>query len=263
LARYPPPGHSSPGSLVTIREREQADEARRGCFGAGSLKGSVVNIAQATLGAGALSLPKAFYFAGILWSMIFMLILVVLAVMSITVVIQTIDMSGKNTFEEMAKKAFGPRFTLFFELNIILFCFGTAVGYMMTVGDIFSQVALRIVGCEEETCMHHHSLFAKLVTNPKFLIVIITIILLFPLSMVDKINELRYASLVGVSCILFLVAVVIYVFCRGGSVLSFQDSFEPQNNDFTGIFNMLSLAILLSVASRTCRRYIASLSGKV
>lgn len=248
-------GRSSPTSPLTpssppMQNRRQSDpldpiqepeeeNAKRGFFSAGSIKGSIVNIAQATLGAGALSLPKAFYYAGLIYSMILMLVLVVLAVMSITVIIKSLSISGKNTFEDMSKRAFGPWFTLFYEVNIILFCFGTAVGYLMTVGDIFSQVVLRVVGDPAG------NEFLKLLTDPSCLVTLITVVILFPLSMVDKINELRYASLIGICCILTLVGVVIYVFCRNGTsptLDSFEDAFNPKDS-IMGCFKMLSLAI--------------------
>ena len=48
--------------------------------------------------------------------------------------------------EEIAKSAFGPWFALLVEVNIVLFCFGTAVAYMITVGQISHQVLDALLG---------------------------------------------------------------------------------------------------------------------
>jgi len=240
----PPPGMQqqrpcgAQGHLAPIIEPAPS----RGFFGAGSVKGSVVNIAAATLGAGALSLPRAFYYSGLTFGVCLMVVMVALAAMSIRCIIQTVHLSGKNTFEEISKKAYGSAFALFMEVNIVLFCFGTAMGYMMTVGDISSEVIDRLFGAE------HHHWYTKFLTNPNFVLTLITVVLLFPLSMIDKINELRFASLMGVCCIIFLVGVVTYIFARHGLHPTLQRhgsaavAFEPKDG-ITGCFKMLSLAI--------------------
>lgn len=168
-----------------------------------------------------------------------MVLMVILASMSIRCIIQTVHLSGKNTFEEISKKAFGSGFALFMEVNIVLFCFGTAMGYMMTVGDISSQVIDRIFGNE------HHHLYTKILLNPNFVLTFITVVLLFPLSMNDKINDLRFASLMGVGCIIFLVGVVTYIFASHGlnhTLPDYSTAIAPKGG-VTGCFKMLSLAI--------------------
>merc|ERR1719313_1709417 len=66
--------------------------------------------------------------------------------------------------------------------------------------------------------------------------------------MFDKINELRYASLLGVACIIFLVAVVTYIYGKHGLHQSlrheggFSVALEPKDG-ILGCFKMLSLAI--------------------
>ena len=42
--------------------------------------------------------------------------------------------------------AFGRKFALFVEVNIIIFCFGTAVAYMISVGQLSQQVVSRLLG---------------------------------------------------------------------------------------------------------------------
>jgi len=169
-----------------------------------------------------------------------MFILALLTMVSIKVIVQLVEVSGKDSYEEIAKVAFGPWFALLVEVNIILFCFGTAVAYMITVGQISQQVvgSMAAPGGEEW--------WADLV-SPNAVLLLVTVFILLPLSMLDSINDLRFASFLGVSCILYLIVVVFYVFAGDhvNSSLTPHDGFDGwrPKGGITGCFKMLSLAI--------------------
>jgi len=213
------------------------ENERKPFFGAGSIRSSVVNVSSATLGAGALALPCAFRNSGIIAGLIVMILLGWLATISIKFIIQAIEESNHQTYEELAFHAFGRKFAYFMEANMIFFCFGTAVGYMITVGDLSSDtVSLFAVKGE-----WYSFLFSK-----TFIMLVITIGVLLPLSCLDSINKLRFASAFGVSCILFLIIVVAYLFIRLGMYAEFRHNselpFEPKDG-FLGIIRMATLAI--------------------
>eukprot|EP00434_Breviolum_minutum_P028107 symbB.v1.2.024864.t1/scaffold2382.1/size80501/3 len=52
------------------------------------------------------------------------------------------------------------------------------------------------------------------VLQPNIVLMLTTAMILLPLSLLDSINDLRFASLAGVTCILYLICVVGYVFAR-------------------------------------------------
>ncbi|CAE7251207.1 AVT2 [Symbiodinium natans] len=178
--------------------------ASRGFFRRGSLRSSVVNIAAAALGAGALSLPRAMYYSGILWGPLLMIVLAALSILSIRVIVQLVELSGKDSYEEIAKEAIGPWFALLVEVNIVLFCFGTAVAYMITVGQVLDAT----FGDAEPGS------WLSSLTQSNTVLLWTTAFVLLPLSLLDSINDLRFASLAGVSCILYLILVVLYVFAK-------------------------------------------------
>lgn len=198
------------------------------------MRSSVVNITAAALGAGALSLPRAMYYSGILWGPLLMLVLAALSILSIRMVVQLVELSGKSSYEEIAKAAFGPGFALLVEVNIVLFCFGTAVAYMITVGQISHQVLDAVFG----------DVLSGTLLQPNTVLMLTTLVILLPLSLLDSINDLRFASLAGVSCILYLICVVGYVFSRShiSPTLRGLEALEPKGG-ITGIFKMLSLSI--------------------
>lgn len=216
---------------------EPTDAGNRSCLKPGSIRSSVINVTAATLGAGALALPRALYYSGLFWGPLMMLALACLSVVSIKVIVQLVDVSSKHSYEEIAKLAFGPRFALLVEVNIILFCFGTAVAYMITVGQISHQV-LQVLA---------DGAWWGDVFGPTEVLIAVTASILLPLSLLDSINDLRFASLMGVSCILYLIVVVVYVFVwtRVSTTLEPAGSFDgwQPKGGFTGLFQMLSVAI--------------------
>lgn len=199
-----------------------------------------MNVSAAALGAGALALPRAIYYSGVVCGPLLMALLAVLSVMSIKVIVQLVEVSHKGSYEEIAKAAFGPWFALLVEFNIILFCFGTTVAYMSTVGEISHQVLITVLGPVEDG-------WRAAMLDKDAVLAAVTAVILLPLSLLDTINDLRFASLMGVSCIIYLIGVVAYVFATTSvspSLLSEGsfDGWQPKGG-FTGCFKMLSLAI--------------------
>ncbi|OLP94784.1 Vacuolar amino acid transporter 2 [Symbiodinium microadriaticum] len=254
VCRQAPPGAgpiSDPGSprrrlpvgdpITPAVAKTKSQPASRGFFRRGSLRSSIVNIAAAALGAGALSLPRAMYYSGIIWGPLLMIILAVLSIMSIRLIVQLVELSGKDSYEEIAKEAIGPWFALLVEVNIVLFCFGTAVAYMITVGQVSHQVLDAAFGDAPAGS------WLSSLTQSNTVLLWTTALVLLPLSLLDSINDLRFASLAGVTCILYLILVVLYVFAKQSisPTLTDSDSFAALSpkGGITGCFKMLSLSI--------------------
>ena len=85
------------------------------------MRSSVVNMASSTLGAGVLSLPYAVSQAGVLVSVFTLLILLYFATTSIHIIIQTIELTDRQSFEELALMTFGRRFGILVEVSGFLF----------------------------------------------------------------------------------------------------------------------------------------------
>jgi len=221
--------------------REVECQTERGFLRPGSVRSSIVNVSAAALGAGALALPRAIYYSGVVLGPLLMLLLAGLSIVSIKVIVQLVEVSGKDSYEEIAKVAFGPWFALLVEVNIILFCFGTAVAYMITVGQISHQVVQSLAAEQGDVWWAD-------VLQPNAMLTAVTVCILLPLSLLDSINDLRFASLLGVSCILYLITVVVYVFLSHDVSPSLTavkhgfDGWQPKGG-ITGCFKMLSLAI--------------------
>lgn len=213
------------------------DSERRPFFGPGGVKSSIVNVSAATLGAGSLALPHAFNEAGVVVSIVIMLFLFCLSTYSISLLVRAIEISGFSTYEELSLHYLGRRAAMFIEFNMIFFCFGTAVAYAIVVGSS-AQAVLEVCGLCPHTSL-------PLMCNTAAPLSIITIVVLLPLSMLDELNELRFTSLVGVICILYLFSVVLVQFISHAAKhgLPHDIAWMPPSSERFGVIEMLSLAV--------------------
>ena len=139
-------------------ERKASGPAEEGGSGGkAGVWGTVFNLCSATLGAGALSLPYAFEQVGIIGGVGCVVATALTAHYSITLLVSALIRSGARSYEELTVKIFGKRMGLLVELNIVLFCFGSAIAYTVAVGDVLEpMLALPAVrrdrGPREPTC---------------------------------------------------------------------------------------------------------------
>ena len=187
-------------------------EAFSSWFREGSVRGSVFNLCSATLGAGALALPYAFSRAGWLLGFFMLIVGAIGTIFSIRMLVVARDLTGYTSYEDLTVKLFGRKMGLLVEVNIIVFCFGTGVAYLIAVGDILEPVFENtglgpwIAGIkpgtpwDEESRRHVRVLAMS----------IFFAVLMFPLSLLERINSLRFTSFFGVFSICYLVFATVY-----------------------------------------------------
>eukprot|EP00388_Colpodella_angusta_P003909 GDKJ01013417.1.p1 GENE.GDKJ01013417.1~~GDKJ01013417.1.p1 ORF type:complete len:734 (+),score=150.96 GDKJ01013417.1:293-2203(+) len=205
---------------------------------AGSMKSSIFNLTSATLGAGALTIPYAFHTAGLLYSMTFLGIMAVISTVATLYIVQVMIQTGLQTFEELSLFAFGHRFAIIVELSIIIFCFGTATGYLITVGDIVMvslnsfqvpQILADLMNQTDSASFQHLLItICEFLMRRESILVIVTFTLLLPLSLVDGLSKLSFTCVLGVIAISFLsVVVALRTFILGIEVDSFYEALFP------------------------------------
>lgn len=160
---------------------------------AGSTTASVFNLCSATLGAGALSLPYAVSKAGVLASIVLLFIAAFLTVYSIQLLIESRYLSRLSSYEDLTMLCFGTWATYIVEINIALFCFGTCVAYIIAMSDCLLPF-LELV-----------TVLPSILRNRAALIIVVSIGILLPLSLVDKMSSLRFTSLLAIVTISYLV----------------------------------------------------------
>ena len=157
----------------------------------GSSLGSIFNLCSATLGAGALSLPFAFSQCGLVAGTLFLFLAGFTTHLSIRLLIEASDKTTFNSYEMLTVQLFGGAMGVAVEFSILIFCFGTCIAYIVAVGDILEQGVLDVFDLPG-------------FVNRDSLMILFWAFIMFPLSMLEKINSLRFASMFGVCSIFFL-----------------------------------------------------------
>lgn len=162
----------------------------------GHFVGAVANLCSATLGAGILALPFAMYESGVVFGFLLLLTSAWATAASIDLIVQACSFYGLATYESVVEKALGLKWRQTVEISILIFCGGTAVAYVIAVGDIMERVG------DVENSMHKRLAMS-----------LVWLLAMLPLSCLRKMQSLQCASSVGIMSIgTLLVAATVHLF---------------------------------------------------
>ncbi|KAF4728692.1 Solute carrier 38 member, partial [Perkinsus olseni] len=169
-----------------------------------------ITLCKATLGAGSLALPGSIMSTGIPISILLLIVLGILSMISINMIVRAQTHSRMDTFEELVRSYFNNLTGYLFEVAMVIFCFGTAVAYLITVADLLIPVFAKAFGPDAAD-----QAYAYPFLNRPIFTVIIAVVLL-PMCLVNRINNIRWVSMAGVLSIFILAICVFYVFIKRG-----------------------------------------------
>lgn len=211
--------------------------------GASSFAGAVFNLANSTIGAGALGLPLVMKSCGIVLGTIFLAFFAYLSDYSLSLLHKSSQMLIENrkdqkyirtrNYEDIAEALYGHWLAVVVKLFIILVNFGACISYLIIIGDLLtSSIGERIKGTDEFMWEYFY-------IERVFIVAFIAIFILFPLSITEKMQSLRFISLISIFSILgFIGVVVVYYFA--GDIEQYQEGSISLFNFDLSIFSVLS-----------------------
>ncbi|ESL08194.1 amino acid transporter [Trypanosoma rangeli SC58] len=240
--------------VSTKCSEEERSQARMKCGGAyramkrvagivpyGGLVSNAFNLASATLGAGIVALPSGFRDSGIIVASLLLALCCACTVYSIRLLVLTKDKTGFRSYEEMAQGLFIRGVDYFVALLMFVFCFGTCVGYVISVGDLFFPMLESEATPEFFRTSHGKSL----------LISGVWLLGMFSLSLPKEINSLRYASVIGVACLIFFAVCMVMHAASNGLKGGMSSNLSLYGNGTTSL-NGLSLFIFAFICQVNC-----------
>jgi sodium-coupled neutral amino acid transporter 7/8 len=153
---------------------------------AGGVVSSIFILLSATLGAGCLAFPFAFKESGILLGFGMMALAAVAAFYSIHLLVICAEATNKHSYEELARYTFGRWVEVVLDVAIIVFTWGSAVAYLVIIGDTLPPLA-ELIGIPPDIFL----------AKRWFLMSMCTIFFLFPLTLLVRLSSLRFTSLIG------------------------------------------------------------------
>ena len=186
--------------------------------------GAISNLCSATLGAGALSLPYAFSLTGLIPGVLLLLLSGYLTVLSIDVIISSCVNTKLYKYEDVAVRLTGRSAGRALEASLLVFCFGTAVAYIVALGDILDQfVRSAIESAGDKKDEGSTSIYSR-----ERAMILFWVLVMFPLSLQRHMEGLERFSSLGVLSIIFLVLASVIHSIEHGVILGKNSNDQNQ-----------------------------------
>jgi amino acid permease len=212
-----------------------------------SLMQSVFNLSQTSVGAGTLSLPFFYKATGIVFGSVVLVVIAIMSGFSLNLLGKLAQTEkGCASYLTTAEVAYGTRGTKFVQISMFMLTFGAMVVYMIIIGSLSCQFLVSmILENPHNTDQHHHyhpsdvnthggwhnhsgsnhSHFKPIVPagltdacastiglpywcNRNFIAVVFLLCPITPLSLKKNLRDLGFASLFGLSSVLYAIVLV-------------------------------------------------------
>ena len=162
----------------------------------GSIRGSIFTLVSTAIGAGCLSLPGRMANSGIFLFLIIMFMVAVVSYLSIVTIARAADHYNTYLFSQLIAKALGQRWGLVIDFIIIIYIYGTVIGYQILVGEFVPSILGSL------------TLHGNFKVERDVAMIIINVAVVIPLGMLRNLSALRFASIVSVVA-LVMIAIVL------------------------------------------------------
>lgn len=164
-----------------------------------------------------MALPFCFKETGLLVATLLVFIGAIGAFYSIHLLAVVANITGRRSYEEVVDHVFGkkveiilvlfinlllpvaPTHNIHQDVAIIIFTYGSTVAYIIVIGDTLPPLA-DAVGLDTDA----------IYTQRWFLMLMATVLLVFPLSLLKHLSSLRFTAILGFGATLYLIAAMFY-----------------------------------------------------
>lgn len=178
-------------------EEKQLEDFSRDDSGS-SIVSTVINLLKNMVGAGLLNVCIAFQYSSVIGGLFAMIFSAFVCTAGFLMIGYCCSKTRAKTFRELFKLSIGPRYEKVVDIMLFFHCLFSCVGYVTLIGD-FSQ----------KSCagLFPNSIFA---TSRSASVYVITVLCLFPLSLLRNLDKLKYTSAAGLCVTAFACAYVFY-----------------------------------------------------
>ncbi|KEG11412.1 putative amino acid transporter, putative,amino acid permease [Trypanosoma grayi] len=173
----------------------------------GGVLSNSFNLASASLGAGIITLPWAFRATGVLVGTVYLILMTIFTVYTVTIIGYVMQKTGFRAFEQMSRGVLGRGADYFMALVMGVSCFGAALAYVIATGSLITPILQRSPGIPE---------FLRTETGIRVMTCVVWFFGMLTLVIPKKINTLRYFSAVGVGFVVYFAITVVIHSCRNG-----------------------------------------------
>lgn len=178
-------------------------------FRAGGTSGSVFSLIAATLGSGTISFPYAVMMNGYILGPLLIVIGACVSYYSGMLIVKAAIETNRTRYEDIALAVFNKRFSRVVSYLNLLCLIGFTFSYIVYVKNAIPTI-IEIWVDPNNTKAPHWILDNS--SGNTFWAILFSLLILFPMSIPRSINALRFSSLFGVLCSMYLSLAVTSVF---------------------------------------------------
>ena len=143
-------------------------------FKYGSIPTVLCNLSASTLGCSVLCVPYVFSLAGWLYGFIIICVIVLLQLISMRLLLQCQKCTGVSSIQQLTILYLKNKWGVLFINSVIFgFCFTQCIAILIAIADLFQPILQDYAG-------------SSFISDRTFLLIIITLFILLPLSFKDK-----------------------------------------------------------------------------
>ncbi|XP_058514713.1 sodium-coupled neutral amino acid transporter 5 isoform X2 [Ochotona princeps] len=203
---------------------------------------SVFNLSNAIMGSGILGLAYAMSHTGIIF---FLVLLICIALLSSYSIHLLLTCSSVVAYELLGQRAFGPVGKILVAIVICLHNIGAMSSYLFIIKSELPLVIGTFLRMNPEGNWY---------LKGNFLVIIVSVVIILPLTLMRQLGYLGYTSGLSLSCMLFFLISVIYKKFQIGCAIVFSGA-VVQNED--------SLEIPIQIFNYTCEAQMFTVGSQM
>ena len=183
----------------------------------GGVASGTFSLCSVTLGGGIISMPSSFATSGIIMAMIYLIVVTVLTIYTMTLMGYAMEKTGLRNYEEMGYGLLGKWGGYFTGGIMALSCVGTAIGYISAADSLVNPMLQK---------SPHTSEYLKTNNGNRLITTMIWLVLMLPVVIPKRVNSIRYVSSIGVTMVLYFVLTIMIHSATNGMKLGMRDNME-------------------------------------
>lgn len=172
--------------------------------GQSTITGCVWTMAKTIVGAGLFNLPSTMNDAGFVLTIFLTLVMVAITFWTIKIMLQVGHKLGVEDYADLVDSCFGRAGAIVYNLSAFVFAFGGCAAYCVVVGDTVPKIIYAMIG-DSSKLTGAAAFFA----DRRTIIVLSSLLVLFPVSCYKQIHKLNMTSLIGLASVLFAILVIV------------------------------------------------------
>lgn len=167
---------------------------------AGALRGAIFTLISTCIGAGCLTLPLIFERQGIFLAILILFFSCICCYVGILNISLTAESYKCYEYSALVEKVLGKNMKMIFDNTLILYVFGTLIGYQVMVGNFIPSI--------------FHSINISFDPDLERIIVMVAvnILIMIPLGLLRTLTALRFASLLSAMTLIYISILIISEF---------------------------------------------------